>query len=93
MQSYTFVALMLLQIIKTVFDLIKADGYMTRYRPLFMVAVVAAMVIVTLVFGVIPGIRSVVGLAGGMAAYLRAFIITIITGALVFLDYKAHKKE
>ena len=93
MQSYTFVALMLLQIIKTVFDLIKADGYMTRYRLLFMVAVVAAMVIVTLVFGVIPGIRSVVGLAGGMAAYLRAFIITIITGALVFLDYKAHKKE
>ena len=60
---------------------------------LFVFAAVLAILLVPALFGIIPGIRTVVGLAGGMTAYLRALIITVITFALLFLDFKARKKE
>ena len=92
-QSYTFIALMLVQIIKTVFDLLGAEKRITAKKLLFTTVTVLAILLVALIFGIIPGIRTVVGLAGGMAAYLRALIITVITFALLFLDFKARKKE
>ena len=92
-QSYTFIALLLVQIIKIVFDLIGASKRISANKLLFVFATVLAILLVTALFGIIPGIRTVVGLASGMTAYLRALIITVITFALLFLDFKARKKE
>lgn len=92
-QSYTFIALLIVQIIRTVFDLLGASKRLTANKLLYITATVILILLITALFGVIPGIRTVVGLAGGIAAYLRAFIITVITFALLFLDHKARKKE
>lgn len=92
-QSFTFLALFLAQVIKIVFDIVKNGEKMTKTRFVFIIVTVCLILLVTLIFGLIPGIRTTIGLCGGITAYFRAFIITVITSALIFLDYKAYKKE
>lgn len=93
MQAYTLVALLALQITRLVFILMGRREKNRKGAILSIAVPVAAIVLLSLILALIPGLGTVLGLRGGITAYLRALIITVITAALCFGFYKYQNKE
>ncbi len=94
MQAYTFLALLIIQLIRAMLLFIGDRRGGAGKKPFVSAAIFfGKLILPALVFALIPGIRSVLGFDGGIAVYLQALIAAAVCGGMTFAFCRTDMNE
>ena len=94
MQAYSFLTVLLVQLIRAVLLFVAdRDAFLGKKPFVSAIAFLGKLLAPVFVFALIPGVRSVLGFDGGVAVYLQALIVAVICGGMTFAFCRTDMNE